>query len=792
MPNESSQQPCFAFVLGTRPEIIKLAPVLAAARRAGLPCMLIHTGQHHSEGMDGRFFAELGLPAPDHHLGVGSQPPAQQLARMLLGLDEALAACGPCVVVVQGDTNSTLAGALAAKKRGLRVAHVEAGLRSYDRRMPEELNRIQVDALSDWLFCPTELQREILRRENGAGGAVHVVGNTIADAVAGQLAKAGDAATLMRRYDVRPKHFAYLTLHREENVDDPATLRGLLEGVQRGAAAARLTVLFPVHPRTQKVLQQHGIALPEAIRPLEPIGLTESLVLQREARIVLTDSGGVQEEASILGTPCVTLRTSTERPETVDAGGNLIAGVATAAVERAIGQVLAANRRWQHPYGDGRTAERIVAILRAASQPVAPPPAAAKPAAPATMALPSDGDWTGRDLGEHEIQMAARAIRSGTLNSTKGTFVTRFEKEFAQRYGTKHAIACSSGSAAVHCALAALGLKAGDEVVTTPITDMGALTPIFYEGAIPVFADVDPVTLNVTAATLAAKLTKKTKVIVVTHLFGLPCEMPPILELARKHGLLVIEDCAQAFFAATKEGRVGTFGHIAAFSMQQGKHMTTGEGGIVLTNDDQLARRVFLFVNKAWGYGDPKPDHYFPALNYRLTELQGAVALAQLDKVEWVVQRRREVADQLHAALAGIPGVTLPGAPAGVQHVWWKYAIMVDPALVQGGAVELGKHMKERGVFCVPRYIQKPAFECQLFHDWNASPVSALPLRLADGTVRPQPVCKRADYPGTLQALDRVIVLPINELYTPEHVRFVASVIREEAARLTPTQVRAR
>jgi UDP-N-acetylglucosamine 2-epimerase len=785
MTPEQSPPSCLTFVLGTRPEIIKLAPVFLAARRAGIPCKLIHTGQHYSEGLDGRFFQELGLPAPDHQLGVGSQPPGLQVARMLLGLHDALAACGHCIVVVQGDTNSTLAGALAAKKRGLPLAHVEAGLRSFDRRMPEELNRIQVDILSDWLFCPTELQREILRRENGAGGVVAVVGNTIADAVAGRLAKAGDAAALLARFGVTAKNYAFLTLHREENVDDAATLRALIEGVERGAAAARLAVLFPVHPRTQKMLQQHGVALPASIKPLEPIGFTESLLLQREARIVLTDSGGLQEEASILGTPCVTLRTSTERPETVDAGGNLIAGVDAAGVARAIGQALAAQRRWQHPYGDGRTAERIVGVLQQAMRPATAPVAqkATQKTSTAALALPSDGDWTGRSLGEHEVQLVARAIRSGTLNSTKGTFVARFEKEFGRRHGGRHAIACASGTAAVHCAVAALGLNAGDEVVTTPITDMGALTPILYEGAIPVFADVDPASLNVTAATLAAKLTSRTKAIVVTHLFGLPCEMKPIQALAREKGLPIIEDCAQAFFAESTAGRVGTLGHIAAFSMQQGKHMTTGEGGIVLTSDDKLARRMFLFVNKAWGYGDTNPDHSFPALNYRLTELQGAVALAQLDKLEWVVQRRREVAGLLSAALAGIAGVSTPVVPPATQHAWWRYAIMVDPAIVRGGAVELGKRIKDRGVACVPRYIQKPAFECGLFADWNNSPVTALPLRSADGAARPQPVYRRADYPGTVMALDRVIVLPINEHCTPEHVRLVATVIREEAAK---------
>jgi dTDP-4-amino-4,6-dideoxygalactose transaminase len=256
--------------------------------------------------------------------------------------------------------------------------------------------------------------------------------------------------------------------------------------------------------------------------------------------------------------------------------------------------------------------------------------------------------------------------------------------------------------------------------------------------------------------------------------------MEPILALAQRHGLRLIEDVAQAFFAETDLGRCGTLGELGCFSLQQGKHMTTGEGGIVVTDDDELARRVFLFVNKAWGYGDANPDHTFPALNYRMTELQGAVALAQLDKVEWVVERRRAVAAMLGEALAGIDGLELPAAPPGTAHAWWKYAFLVDETVLAGGAAELGRRMKARGVSCVPRYIQKPAFECALFRDWRDHAVTRVPFeRFAAG--RAGPLFDRRDHPGAFRALERVIVLPINELYLPEHVRFVADVIHSEA-----------
>lgn len=400
------------------------------------------------------------------------------------------------------------------------------------------------------------------------------------------------------------------------------------------------------------------------------------------------------------------------------------------------------------------------------------------------MRLPSDGDHTGRTLGDEEIALLTQVIRSGTLNSTRGTFVARFEREFAQWLGRKHVIACASGSAAVHCCIAALGLRAGDEVVTTPITDMGALTPILYEGGVPVFADVDPRTLNVTAATIQARLTDRTRAIVVTHLFGLPCDLDAILVLAAERNLPVIEDGAQAFGATWRGRKVGTFGALAAFSLQQGKHITTGEGGLVATDDEALARKVFLFVNKAWGYGDPKPDHYFPALNYRLTELQGAVGAAQLPKLDGVVARRREVAAGLREALAGVPGLELPRDPAHGTHSFWKFAFFVDPRIVPGGSQSLGRRMQGDGVACAPRYIQKPAFECELFRDWSRSPITSMPLQHNPRARGPQPPFERSAYPGAVRALDEVIVLPINERYEPAHVAHVAAVIRGAVAGL--------
>lgn len=217
------------------------------------------------------------------------------------------------------------------------------------------------------------------------------------------------------------------------------------------------------------------------------------------------------------------------------------------------------------------------------------------------MVLPSDQDASGRTLGAEELRCLADAIASGTLTSTKGKFTKTFEEEFAKKIGAKFAYANSSGTAAIHTAIAALDPEPGDEIVTSPITDMGALTPILYQAAVPVFAEVDPRTWNVTAKTIEPMLSARTKAIIVTHLFGNPCEMDAINSLAASKGIPVIEDCAQAFLAKSQGKVIGTCGTISCFSLQQGKHITTGEGGIVATDNPELARKMFLFINKAWG-----------------------------------------------------------------------------------------------------------------------------------------------------------------------------------------------
>lgn len=396
--------------------------------------------------------------------------------------------------------------------------------------------------------------------------------------------------------------------------------------------------------------------------------------------------------------------------------------------------------------------------------------------------LPSDQDSSGRTLGPEELALLAEVIKSAMLFSPKGRFVKEFESRFAEVMGARHAFACSSGTAAVHVAVAAIDPEPGDEIITTPITDMGALTPILYQGAIPVFADVDPATCNVTAETIAARLSPKTKAIIVTHLFGNPCNMDEIMALANAKSIPVIEDAAQAFGAKHRGRQVGTIGAIGCFSLQQGKHITTGEGGLVVSDDPALARRMFLYINKAWGYGDKNPDHYFLALNYRMTELQGAVAVAQLPKLPEVVRRRVRTANELTGILKGLPGILTPPVEDGDLHSYWKYCLRVDPAMVEGGSPGLGKELKDMGLASAPRYIQKPAFECEIFQKQRTFGSSRFPFTLA----RPEAVnYDRASFPGVYSGLERILVLPWNENYTDEHVGRIGRAITDAVRRLS-------
>ncbi|MDQ1536390.1 MAG: hypothetical protein QOE58_783, partial [Actinomycetota bacterium] len=305
-----------------RPNFVKVAPVLRALEHAGADMYLVHTGQHYDANMSDIFFEELDIRPPDLHLSVGSGSHAQVTARIMLAFEPVLVAQEPDAVVVVGDVNSTLACALVASKMQVPVAHIEAGLRSQDRSMPEEINRICTDHLSDWLITTSPDADVNLLAEGCSQDRIFLEGNVMIDTLLHSLTRI-DAGTLERR-GVEPSQYALLTLHRPSNVDDPVVLSRLMTAI--GDIGADMPVLFPVHPRTRGRLSSASVAVPAGVRLLEPLGYMEFLALMEQARVVLTDSGGIQEETTVLGVPCLTLRETTERPITVTEGSNTVVG----------------------------------------------------------------------------------------------------------------------------------------------------------------------------------------------------------------------------------------------------------------------------------------------------------------------------------------------------------------------------------------------------------------------------------------------------------------------------------
>ena len=347
-------------IVGARPQFIKAAPVSRALRQRHTE-VLVHTGQHYDDNMSKVFFDELNIPLPDHHLGVGSGSHGAQTGAMLARIEEVLLRERPDWVLVYGDTNSTLAGALAAAKLHIRIAHVEAGLRSFNRAMPEEINRIVADHLSDLLFCPSQTAVDKLAREGIAHG-VHLVGDVMADALAFASGRARNRSNILLRFGLAERGYLLATVHRAENTDDPTRLRSILAAF----AALDDTIVFPVHPRTRQRLAELGVSDPQSEfrnqRWSDPVSYLDMVRLEQSARMILTDSGGIQKEAYWLGVPCVTLRDETEWVETVQAGWNVLAGAETDRIVNAVRSIQPPAAR-PTLYGDGQAAARCEQIL---------------------------------------------------------------------------------------------------------------------------------------------------------------------------------------------------------------------------------------------------------------------------------------------------------------------------------------------------------------------------------------------------------------------------------------------
>jgi UDP-N-acetylglucosamine 2-epimerase (non-hydrolysing) len=351
-----------ALILGTRPEIVKLSPIIRQCSQDNLDFFVLHTGQHYSYLMDKVFFEQLELPNAKYNLDVGSGSHGQQTGKMIMGIEEVLQKEHPDVVLVQGDTNTVLAGAIAATKLGIKVGHVEAGLRSYDPTMPEETNRVLADHCSDYLFPPTEKSAQILLKEGIAKENIFMVGNTVVDSVNQNLSIANSKADALERLGLMDRRFILVTSHRQENVDNKQRFSNLIEGLKLVQQELDIPLIYPIHPRARKQLQIFDIDT-SGLNLIEPLDYLSFLQLEGHAQLILTDSGGVQEEACILGVPCVTLRENTERPETIDVGANILAGTDSNRILKAAKLISYQNKQWINPFGDGTASKKIIQIL---------------------------------------------------------------------------------------------------------------------------------------------------------------------------------------------------------------------------------------------------------------------------------------------------------------------------------------------------------------------------------------------------------------------------------------------
>jgi perosamine synthetase len=383
-------------------------------------------------------------------------------------------------------------------------------------------------------------------------------------------------------------------------------------------------------------------------------------------------------------------------------------------------------------------------------------------------------------FGDRELELVTAAIQSQNLFGPSGHFVSDFEERFAGLYGLRHAVASTSGTAAIHVAIGALDLNPGDEIITAPITDGGTIVPILYQNAIPIFADIDH-TYNMDPADIERKITGRTRAILVVHLFGNPCDMDATMAIARRHDLPVIEDCSQAHMTEYRGRLLGTIGDIGCFSLQQSKHMTTGDGGMTVTNRDDWAERMRVFADKGWSRQSHwgRRAYLFLGPNYRMTELQAAVGLGQLDKVADVVKRRNELGTRLSQSISDVEGVQPAPVTEGGFHSYWTYPLGTE----RWSAAEFGPVLAAEGIPCWAGYIGEPIFLC----------MEALASKMTYGTSQCPFACRWAERdieytedmcPRTMAALRHMVTFTFNENFSDADILDVAGAIRKVATEL--------
>jgi dTDP-4-amino-4,6-dideoxygalactose transaminase len=405
-----------------------------------------------------------------------------------------------------------------------------------------------------------------------------------------------------------------------------------------------------------------------------------------------------------------------------------------------------------------------------------------------TRPFPTINDALGRHVGDEELALLEEVIRSGQLNRNNGTKVLALERAWAESFGVPHAVASTSGTAAIHTALGALPLNPGDEVITTPITDWGTVGPILAQGCVPIFADVDPQTYCLDPAQVARRVTARTRAIIAVHLLGNPCAMEPLLEIARRHNLFLIEDCAQAMYAEWRGQIVGTMGDLGCFSLQQSKVITTGDGGMTIARDADLARRAALFSDKGWPRAarqSGRREHRTFGLNYRMTELQGAVGLAQLTKSRSFVAHRRQVAQVVTELLRDVPGIVVPPADPDVLPTYWFYLVTFDPARLTVAQPELLRALRAEGIPAGPVHSGEALHLQELFQRRQVFGESHYPFdyagRSVDDVDYSRGICPVAEALADPER-SRSFLVPCNEGVTEDDARQLVEAIRKVAA----------
>ena len=396
-----------------------------------------------------------------------------------------------------------------------------------------------------------------------------------------------------------------------------------------------------------------------------------------------------------------------------------------------------------------------------------------------TTPLPNVNDSSGHSFGDEEIDLILETLRSGKLNYTCGDRVSTLEREFAALFGVKFCTASSSGTAAIHIAVGAIGIEPGDEIIVPPITDIGTVIGILYQNAIPIFADVDPMTMTLDPKDVSRKVTEHTKAIIAVHLLGNACDMDGLLEVAEKHNLYVIEDAAQAYLTEYRGKKVGTIGSISCFSLQQSKHLTSGDGGLTITGNPELAERAKLFSDKGWKRPLYK-DVMFLAPNYRLSELQAAVAIGQLRKLQFDVKCRRDMAHILTDILADVPGVIPPFVARDVFHSYWQYATMLDREVIKESVFTFGDALIAEGVPCLPGYTREPMYQYPIFVNQKFYGDSICPYRckpFGRDVVYQKVICPNAE-----RVLQDVIVIPWNSRYSVQDVMDIGLALKKVAS----------